>query len=51
MDNYKNKIIGVLGLGVSGQSAIKYFSYNSKNIIAWDDAIEIRKHLKRKKLI
>ena len=50
MDNYKNKIIGVLGLGVSGQSAIKYFSENSKKIIAWDDAIGIRKTFKKKKI-
>tara|TARA_Y100001935_G_scaffold32526_1_gene25832 strand:+ start:20447 stop:21811 length:1365 start_codon:yes stop_codon:yes gene_type:complete len=37
MYNYKNKNIGILGLGVTGRSAINFFSNYSKKIIGWDD--------------
>ena len=37
MNNYKNKNIGILGLGLSGRSAIKFFRENSKKLIVWDD--------------
>ena len=43
MFNYKNKIIGILGLGLSGKSAIKFFKNFSKKIIAWDDKEIVRK--------
>jgi len=43
MFNYKNKIIGILGLGLSGKSAIKFFKIFSKKIIAWDDKEIVRK--------
>ena len=42
MHNYKNKIIGILGLGLSGKSAIQFFKNYSKNIIAWDDQEIVR---------
>ena len=37
MYNYKNKNIGILGLGVTGRSAINFFSNYSNKIIGWDD--------------
>ena len=37
MYNYKNKYIGILGLGVTGRSAINFFSNYSNKIIGWDD--------------
>ena len=37
MYSYKNKNIGILGLGVTGRSAINFFSNYSKKIIGWDD--------------
>ena len=37
MYNYKNKNIGILGLGVTGRSAINFFSIYSNKIIGWDD--------------
>ena len=45
MFNYKNKIIGILGLGLSGKSAIKFFKNFSKKIIAWDDKEIVRKSI------
>ena len=45
MFNYKNKIIGILGLGLTGKSAIKFFKKNSKKIIAWDDKEIVRKSI------
>ena len=42
MDNYKNKLIGVLGLGLSGQSAIKYLTnkyINSIKIIKFSEVL------------
>ena len=42
MYNYKNKNIGILGLGVTGRSAINFFSKYSKKIIGWDDLKTIR---------
>ncbi|RCL83137.1 MAG: UDP-N-acetylmuramoyl-L-alanine--D-glutamate ligase [Alphaproteobacteria bacterium] len=45
MFNYKNKIIGILGLGLSGKSAIKFFKNFSKIIIAWDDKEIVRKSI------
>ncbi len=45
MFNYKNKIVGILGLGLTGKSAIKFFKKFSKNIIAWDDNEIVRKSI------
>ena len=42
MHNFKNKNIGILGLGLTGRSAINYFANNSKKIIGWDDLTKIR---------
>ena len=50
MDNYKNKLIGVLGLGLSGQSAIKYLTNKYINIVAWDDKERIRQRFKKKNI-
>ena len=50
MDNYKNKLIGVLGLGLSGQSAIKYLTNKYINIVAWDDTEIIRQRFKKKNI-
>ena len=57
MYNYKNKNIGILGLGVTGRSAINFFSNYSKKIIGWDDLkttrsdIEIRDVIKDQGLV
>ena len=51
MGKEKNKKIGVLGLGISGKSAIDYFNSRSLSIIAWDDNENVRKKYKRKKVI
>ena len=51
MDKYKIKKIGVLGLGVSGESAIDYFNNKLVNIIAWDDIEVTRKRFEKKNII
>ena len=51
MDKYKIKKIGVLGLGISGVSAIDYFSSKLINIIAWDDIEIIRRRFEKKNII
>ena len=43
MNNKINKKIGILGLGMSGKSAINYYKAKSIEIIAWDDLEIIRK--------
>ena len=48
--DYKNKLIGVLGLGLSGQSAIKYLTNKHINIVAWDDTETIRQRFKKKNI-
>ena len=50
MDNKNNKIIGVLGLGITGESAINYFYRKSIDIIAWDDLETIRKRFEKNKV-
>ena len=50
MGKHKIKNIGVLGLGVSGESAIDYFISKSANIIAWDDIEDIRKRFEKQKI-
>ena len=42
MYNYKNKNIGILGLGVTGRSAINFFSEYSNKILVWDDLKKTR---------
>ena len=51
MDKYKIKKIGVLGLGISGASAIDYFNRKLVNIVAWDDIEDIRKKFKKQNII
>ena len=51
MDKYKIKKIGVLGLGITGASAIDYFNKKLVSIIAWDDKEYIRKKFRKQKLI
>ena len=51
MDNKKNKKIGVLGLGMSGKSAINYFNSKSIDIIAWDDLENIRKKFEKHNVV
>jgi len=43
MNNRINKKVGILGLGMSGKSAINYFKAKSIEIIAWDDLEVTRK--------
>ncbi len=45
MYNFKNKNIGIIGLGLTGISAINFFRSNSKKIIAWDDTKEKRNNI------
>ena len=45
MYNYKNKNIGIIGLGVTGRSAINFFSNYSRKIIGWDDSKTIRSNI------
>ena len=40
--NFKNKLIGVLGLGLSGKAVIRYLINKSAKIVVWDDSIKIR---------
>ena len=40
--NFKNKLIGVLGLGLSGKAVIRYLINKSAKIVAWDDSTKIR---------
>jgi len=51
MDKNKIKKIGILGLGISGESAIDYFKNKLVNIIAWDDIESIRKKFEKKNII
>ena len=48
MDNIKNKNIGILGLGLTGRSAIKFFNKNSIKIIGWDDLETVRNNILNK---
>ena len=43
MNNKINKKVGILGLGMSGKSAINYYKAKSIEIIAWDDLEITRK--------
>lgn len=43
MNNFKNKNIGILGLGLTGRSAIKFFNKNAINVIGWDD-LEVQRN-------
>ena len=45
MYNYKNKNIGIIGLGITGRSAINFFSNYSRKIIGWDDSKTIRSNI------
>ena len=45
MYNLKNKNIGILGLGLTGISAINFFKDNSKKMIVWDDVKKIRNNI------
>ena len=45
MYNFKNKNIGIIGLGLTGISAINFFKSKSKKIIAWDDTREKRDNI------
>ena len=51
MDKYKIKKIGILGLGISGESAIDYFNNKLVNIIAWDDREDARRRFQKKILL
>jgi len=51
MDKHKIKNIGVLGLGISGESAIDYFNSKLVNIVAWDDKEYIRKRYEKRNII
>ena len=37
-----NNKIGVLGLGLSGVSAVKYLKSIGKEVYAWDDSAKVR---------
>ena len=43
MNNKINKKVGIMGLGMSGKSAINYYKSKSIEIIAWDDLEITRK--------
>ena len=51
MGKHKIKNIGVLGLGISGESAIDYFNRKLINIIAWDDIEVVRKKFANKNIL
>jgi UDP-N-acetylmuramoylalanine--D-glutamate ligase len=51
MGKHKIKNIGVLGLGISGESAIDYFNRKLINIIAWDDIEVVRKRFAKQNII
>ena len=50
MYNYKNKNIGILGLGVTGRSAINFFSKYSNKILVWDDLKKTRSDIIEKNI-
>ena len=39
-----NKKVGILGLGLSGVSAFRYFKRIGLEIVGWDDSAEVRKN-------
>ena len=45
MNNLKNKNVGILGLGLTGISAINFFRDNSKKMIVWDDIKKVRNNI------
>ena len=42
-----NKKVGILGLGLSGVSAFRYFKRIGLEIVGWDDSAEVRKNNKQ----